>query len=302
MYRVNAAPPCLRVLALVVLSAAVQAWGQVVPASDCPIRVGEDEDAWVARCNAEHAAQSGASMAKSQRAVADLRAELERQPPLAAAKNPLLGRWMPQAGTQGGSSDVVGQLAGMFSGASCTMMFGEGDIEFRQRTMVSFDGGSEDSLGQVSYRRRNNMVYVLPETGVRLMAFAINGPNQVTSTLGASPCTLSRVGNSASHVEPTAPVSHGPAASRVTGGATALTEKTAYRCPSGELIFVGSCAYGQPADPACMTDRYDLPKVNGYVQVVTEKRSDLARRLLSCEAGGISYAADGSPVFLPGSR
>lgn len=302
MRRVSAVPRFLWVLSVVTLCAAVPARGQTVPASDCPNRVGEDEDAWVSRCNSEYAAQSGARLAKTQRAVADLRAELERQPPLAAAKNPLLGRWMPQAGTQGGSSDIVGQLAGMISGASCNMMFGDGGVEFRQRTMVSFDGGSEESLGQVSYRARNKMVYVLPETGVRLMPFEINGPNQVTFTAGASPCTLSRVGSHARNAEPTAPVSQGAGTAGVTAGATALAEGTAYRCPGGGLIFVGSCAFGQPGDPACMTDHYDLPKINGYVQVITEKRTDLANRVRSCEAGTLQFAADGSPVFVPGSH
>src|SRR5512137_1527751 len=103
MRHVSAAP----VMTLVALCAAVPAWGQAVPASDCLRRPGEDEAAWVSRCNAEYGAQSAASMAKAQRAVAEMRAELERQPPLAAAKNPLLGRWMPQVGTQGGSSDIV---------------------------------------------------------------------------------------------------------------------------------------------------------------------------------------------------
>lgn len=301
MHHVGAAPRFVRVLALVTLCAAVPASGQSVPASSCLQRPGEDEAAWVSRCNSEYAAQSGASMAQSQTAVAELRAELERQPPLAAARNPLLGRWMPQGGAQGGSSDIASQLAGMIAGASCSTLFGNGAVEFRQGTMVSFDGGSEESLGQVSYRGRRNMVYVLPETGVRLMQFEINGPNQVTSTFGV-PCKLTRVGSHASNIEPAAPVSRGAAASGVTGGVTGLTEQTAYRCPSGELIFVGSCAYGQPGDPACMTDRYDLPKVNGYVQVITEKRSDLASRVRSCEAGGFRFAADGSPVFIPGSR
>jgi hypothetical protein len=160
---------------LAMLAVYVVALGWTAAASaqpECPPLVGEDADAWSARCPAAasalevcprffgedaydwnhrcQAGQRGADLAKTQAAVADLRAELEREPPLPPAKNPLIGRWMPQGEGQGGSSDIVSQLAGLMSGASCTMMFGEGAIEFRPGSMASIDGGQEEDLGPVA--------------------------------------------------------------------------------------------------------------------------------------------------------
>jgi hypothetical protein len=51
-----------------------------------------------------------------------------------------------------------------------------------------------------------------------------------------------------------------------------------------------------------MTDRYDLPRVNDRVQVVMANRAELAALVSTCEAGGFRYAADGSPVFMPGAQ
>jgi hypothetical protein len=205
-----------------------------------------------------------------------LRADLEREPPLPPTKNPLIGRCMPQGESQGGASnDLVSQLAGLMSGASCTMMFGEGAIEFRPGAMDSIDGGQEEDLGPVAYRGRGNMVFVLPEQGVRLMPFEINGPNQVTFPVGASPCTLLRVGGGADATAgpATGPVA-GPAAGAAAsaaagqgavGSTTTLVEKTGYRCPSGEQFYLHYCQ-GPAYDAACSADRYDLPLVNGYPQ------------------------------------
>jgi len=264
-------------------------------AATCITIAGEDNVDRMRRCDQEEAI---AASARASAEGARLREELEREPPLQSGKNPLLGRWMPQGGGSGASTDLVGQLAGMMEGATCTTVFGAGAIEFRKDSMASIEAGTEESLGPVSYLRRGNTVIVLPEQGVSLLPMEFKDPNRVVLATGGFSCTLLRVGQTTS-------VSSGAPAAQASGAAssalhgTALTEKTAYRCPNGELVFVADCSYGTPNDIQCWTDRYDLPKVNRMVQVVMESRSALASRMQTCEAGGFQYAADGSPVFLP---
>jgi hypothetical protein len=142
--------------------------------------------------------------------------------------------------------------------------------------MVNVEGGSEESLGAVSYRGRKRQVFVLPETGTTLMQFEINGPNQVTFGEVAATCTLTRLGAPSSSATPAAGSVRPAARTTAVRGESILAEKTPYRCPAGELIFVDNCNFGSPDVPECWTDRYDLPKVNNRVQVVMANRAELA--------------------------
>ena len=50
---------------------------------------------------------------------------------------------------------------------------------------------------------------------------------------------------------------------------------------------MADCAYGDANDTTCWTERYDLPKVNNWVQVVMESKTALATRLqASAPSGG----------------
>ena len=286
-----------RILLTVLALLAGTGWNGPVAASCIPI-LGEDNVTRMQRCDQEEAiAASGRASAEGAR----LREELEREPPLQSGKNPLLGRWMPQGGGSGAATDPVSQLAGMLDGAACTNVFGTGAIEFRKDSMVSIDGGSEESLGPVSYRRRQDTVIVLPQQGFSLLPLQFQDPNRVKLSFGGFTCILMRVGQSAG-AAPVATAAQGAGSTSAAPGGTALKEKTAYRCADGAMIFVADCTYGTPSDTQCWTDRYDLPKVNNMVQVVMESRSALASRVQGCEAGGFHYAPGGSPIFLPGAH
>jgi hypothetical protein len=72
----------------------------------------------------------------------------EKRPPLAAEKNPLLGRWAWQSpGTKG-----QGGLDALVRSMGCGMPFGDGAVEFRAKTMANIDQGRESLLGAVVYR------------------------------------------------------------------------------------------------------------------------------------------------------
>ena len=45
-----------------------------------------------------------------------------------------------------------------------------------------------------------------------------------------------------------------------------------------------------------------MPKVNGRVHVVMEKRVDLANLVRNCEAGGFQYSAEGGHLCLSLAR
>jgi hypothetical protein len=148
---------------------------------------------------------------------------------------------MPRGGGSGAATDPVSQLAGMLDGAACTTVFGTGAIEFRKDSMVSIEGGSEESLGPVSYRRRENTVIVLPEQGFSLIPLQFQDPNRVKFSSGGFICILMREGQTAD-ADPGTPAAKSAGSISAASHGTALMEKTAYRCAQGALIFVADCA------------------------------------------------------------
>ncbi len=235
---------------LVLVSTALSAVGWNTAAAYCIPIMGEDNVTRMQRCDQE-AAIEGSARASAE--GARLRKELEGEPPLPSAKNPLLGRWMPQTAGSGAGTDVVGQLAGMFDGAACQNVFGSGSIEFRKDAMISIEAGSEESLGPVTYRRRENTVIVLPEQRLQpAPAWSSRIRTASSSSVGSdSPASLLRVGQIASAAPWRIGRSGCGLRSGRTGGTT-LTEKTAYRCANGALIFVADCTYGTPSRAAVL--------------------------------------------------
>jgi hypothetical protein len=104
----------------------------------------------------------------------------QKQPPLPAERNPLLGRWTRPAASRGNSTDPFAQLSAMAKGGLCEVVFGDGVFEFRVRTLVGIDQRQhEQELDEVEYRGDARRVAVIPKTTFKLMLFEFDGPNRI---------------------------------------------------------------------------------------------------------------------------
>ena len=131
----------------------------------------------------------------------------QQRPPLAADKNPLLGRWnsLGSAGAKrsaAGISPEMAQLAnallGGITGGMCDSMLGRGLVEFRPNAVVAIGGdGRERVLYRAEYRGGGARVVVLPQgaTSFTHMIIDFNGRNQ--ASVAAVGCGLTRVGGAA---------------------------------------------------------------------------------------------------------
>ena len=163
----------------------------------CPKGVFENDDQWIRRCRDEEEQQykedadrrSGA-MRQHIAATERQRAILEKQPPLPASGNRLLGRWQTATRPAGGG-DVFAQLAALASG--CGVLIGDGIIEFQQARMAIHDNDGRNDLGAVEYRGdANGSVFVLPAKGsmFQLLPFEFETPDRI-HLIGVA-CTLVR--------------------------------------------------------------------------------------------------------------
>src|SRR5207244_3937170 len=85
-------------------------------------------------------------------ALSAARAKWEKQPPLPADRNPLLGRWTRPASTRPNPSDPFGPLTALAKGGLCEMLFGGGVFEFRPDKLVGMDERThEQKLDRVEY-------------------------------------------------------------------------------------------------------------------------------------------------------
>lgn len=131
----------------------------------------------------------------------------QQRPPLAADKNPLLGRWnsLGSAGAKRsapGVSPEMAQLAnaliGGITGGLCDSMLGRGLVEFRPNAVVAIGaGGRERVMYQAEYRGGGSRVVVLPHgaTSFTHMIIDFNGRDQ--ASVAAVGCGLTRVGGAA---------------------------------------------------------------------------------------------------------
>ncbi|HZT55915.1 MAG TPA: surface-adhesin E family protein [Burkholderiaceae bacterium] len=128
----------------------------------------------------------------------------QQRPPLAADKNPLLGRWnsLGSAGAKRSAPGVspemaqlVNSMLGGITGGMCDSMLGRGLVEFRPNAVVAIDGsGRERALYRAEYRGGGARVVVLPQGGTSFthMIIDFNGRNQ--ASVAAVGCGLTRVG------------------------------------------------------------------------------------------------------------
>jgi hypothetical protein len=265
---------------------------------NCPAQLGEDEEAREARCTREASLETYGHQLKTQQEIAELRASLVRQPALAPAKNPLLGRWsLPKAG-QGGSDGAVSQTFGVIGSlASCGPLVGASQIEFLPDNMVSLDEYAERSPAAATYRSGKGGVFVL--TSQYVLFFKFLAPNRVQLG-GLDACELARMGETASASTAAAPASARTAApplvTRPTGPSR-VVEGAAFRCAEAKVVVVKHCENG--ADPYCQLwtalDRH--PPDAGLTP--SASRSEIERRVQGCEIGTVSMGADAVVTFLP---
>jgi hypothetical protein len=117
-----------------------------------------------------------------------------KQPPLAAAQNPLLGTWTRPA-TQTNAADPFAQLGAMMKGGLCEIMFSsDGMFEFKPGALVGIDKRTRraDVLDQLEYRGDAKRVVVIPKASFKLMVFDVGGPDRIQ--WAGQNCTLVRVG------------------------------------------------------------------------------------------------------------
>ena len=140
------------------------------------------------------------------------RASWEKRPPLAADRNPLLGRWTRPTSTRN-SSDPFAGLQALVKGGMCEALFGGGVFEFRTDKLVGMDERTrEQELDKVEYRGDSKHVVVLPRTTLKLMEFDVEGPNRISWT--GQNCVLVRAGNASAGASaaPSASGAAGPVA------------------------------------------------------------------------------------------
>jgi hypothetical protein len=145
------------------------------------------------------------SQAQQNAAAAQGRAVLQtwqKRPPLAADRNPLLGRWNSlgngasnKAAPGGDMAALASALIGGLTGGLCDTMLGSGLVEFRPSTLVAIGpGGREQVKYHVEYRGDASRVVVLPQdaTSFTHMIIDFNGPDR--AVVAAVGCTLARAG------------------------------------------------------------------------------------------------------------
>jgi hypothetical protein len=182
--------------------------------------------------------ESAAGPASAPGVSPKVRAWAER-PPLAPAKNPLLGRWR-LVGTDAQYGNNVGQLAALLGADvtnmaqslvqgtlqyGCVNMFGNGVVEFRPDALVGIGDDRKISVRyRLDYRAYGKQVAMLPRNPslVALLVFDFNGDRATAQGFG---CVLQRVSFSRASASPP------PSAGAM--GRSSLTLRVGYSAPSG---------------------------------------------------------------------
>jgi hypothetical protein len=120
-------------------------------------------------------------------AVDKARRNWQRQPPLAAERNRLLGRWKLDATRK--PTNLFEEMAGAFGHNPCAMLWGTKVWEFRPKQMINGDSAAPDMALDTEYRGDARSVAVLPKEFFKLLVFEFVGPDRVRQ----SDCEFVRV-------------------------------------------------------------------------------------------------------------
>jgi hypothetical protein len=140
---------------------------------------------------APRSAAPGASGTSAQAAYATW----EKRPALPADRNPLLGRWTWQPA---GAAKQQNGMAALFDGSmansmGCSILFGDGAVEFRPANIVSIQANRESVIGTVAYRGGGKQVVALQQDGMRaFLMFNFESPDRIS--LAGVPCVMNRAG------------------------------------------------------------------------------------------------------------
>ena len=297
----------------------------------CPRAPLESDNQWADRCSQQEAKKDADARSRAmnqQIAATDRqRQALEKQPPLPAARNRLLGRWQSSTSKPAPSSDPFAGIAAMLTG--CGVLIGDGVVSFEPDRWAVYDNDGRNDMGAISYRAgANGEVYGLPAPGsiFNLLPFQFETADRIR--LIGVVCTLVRAKDAA---PATGRAGAPPASGRATAGApspargasaTSATPATGsrgaaapapaansrlerfrgrigYDCPDGVDVAVDSCS--QEADDAkatCVVVRVDLPPKNGVEVTFTETYAAFVKRIASCQRRPLTVL-DGKLDFAP---
>ena len=118
----------------------------------------------------------------------------DKRPALPAERNPLLGRWTWQPV---GAGKQQNSMAALFDGSmanamGCSILFGDGAVEFRADSIVNVQQSRESRVGTVAYRGGGKQVVALQRDGGRaFLLFDFVTPDRIS--LSGVPCVMTRV-------------------------------------------------------------------------------------------------------------
>lgn len=279
---------CHGFVAALLLAATSAVFGQSVLSTEDRIRL----DA-LARQQAEKDAQTQAELRAA-------KAKLLRSAPLAAERNPLLGKWRVESAGRPRPKDELAQLFSMLNnpgGAMCEMLFGAGVTEFKPASWSSIDAAGDDSLGPIQYRGDSDTVWAVPESkAFHFFGFEFAGRDR-TTVVGVEGCTLVRVGGTsarvaAGQVDPPAP----PPTTGGQAGATVPQERLASAAPAPRVATAP-----RPPPEICrqtLVDKLGAVGVNDVTRVLDQRFKETLRGTAP-HTQGLRLDARGSPCDDP---
>ena len=200
--------------------------------------------------SAASAAEQAQRSAEMQKWQAEHRAEMEairaevlKQPPLAVAKNPLLGRWIQVGPKQQGLMAVILDP----EAAYCSMIFGGDAFEYRPDALVLDMDGEDVVVDQVTFRAgKRGSVFALGEKNIRLLLFEFEGgPDRMSS----GKCVYARVKRTSSAGAAAAKPAPEPAVGKA-APAVAKPTPTTPRAYAGAGFRIAGATLGTDTPPS----------------------------------------------------
>jgi hypothetical protein len=175
----------------------------------------------------EEAAERYAQTEANRKEVEAIRAKVLKQPPLPAAKNPLLGRWVMLTKPPGTENlmDLMVNAESHMETLMCSMFFGDEEFEYRPDALVLADAGGDIVADGIAYRAgKNGAVFALGDRLIRLLVFEFDvGPDRARS----GRCVYAKVKPKRSNA-PATPLAGKPAAQAAAPAPTRAPPARAY--------------------------------------------------------------------------